>query len=117
MTEITIEKYAGKMNRAGYDAFLQAMRHARSERNRSVELCHWLFYSLSNKDADLSVTLAELNLDRGRVLKDLDKAMNKYGVPTFEAVANTGEGVFPTLKTLAGMVLESIDRMDHRRNL
>ncbi|MDF3416137.1 type VI secretion system ATPase TssH [Sulfitobacter sp. M57] len=76
MTEITIEKYAGKMNRAGYDAFLQAMRHARSERNRSVELCHWLFYSLSNKDADLSATLAELGLDRGRVLKDLDKAMS-----------------------------------------
>ncbi|GLQ29426.1 type VI secretion system ATPase TssH [Sulfitobacter pacificus] len=76
MTEITIEKYAGKMNRAGYDAFLQAMRHARSERNRSVELCHWLFYSLSNKDADLSVTLAELGFDRGRVLKDLDKAMS-----------------------------------------
>jgi type VI secretion system protein VasG len=76
MTEITIEKYAGKMNRAGYDAFLQAMRHARSERNRSVELCHWLFYSVSNKDADLSVTLAELGLDRGRVLKDLDKAMS-----------------------------------------
>ncbi|MCX7561637.1 type VI secretion system ATPase TssH [Sulfitobacter sp. F26204] len=76
MTEITIEKYAGKMNRAGYDAFLQAMRHARSERNRQVELCHWLFYSLSNKDADLAVTLAELKLDRGRVLKDFDKAMS-----------------------------------------
>ncbi len=40
----------------------------------------------------------------------LDKAMNKFGVPTFEAVAATGEGVFPTLKVLAGMVLESIDR-------
>ncbi len=46
---------------------------------------------------------------------DLDQAVNKFGVPTFEAVAHTGEGVFPTLKTLAGMVLESIDRMDHRR--
>ncbi|MFK7836772.1 MAG: type VI secretion system ATPase TssH [Sulfitobacter sp.] len=76
MTEITIEKYAGKMNRAGYDAFLQGMRHARSERNRSVELCHWLFYALSNKDADMSVTLRELDLDRGRVLKDIDKAMS-----------------------------------------
>ena len=76
MTEITIEKYAGKMNRAGYDAFLQAMRHARSERNRQVELSHWLFYSLSNKDADLSMTLAELKLDRGRMLKDLDQAMS-----------------------------------------
>ncbi|KIN75129.1 ATP-dependent Clp protease ATP-binding subunit [Sulfitobacter noctilucae] len=75
MTEITIEKYAGKMNRAGYDAFLGAMRHARAEQNRSVELCHWLFYALSNKDADLSVTLRELGLDRGRALKDLDQAM------------------------------------------
>ena len=26
MTEISIEKFAGKMNRAGYDAFIQAMR-------------------------------------------------------------------------------------------
>ena len=75
MTEITIEKYAGKMNRAGYDAFLQGMRHARNERNRSVELCHWLFHVLSNKDSDMSVTLRELGLDRGRVLKDVDKAM------------------------------------------
>ncbi len=45
---------------------------------------------------------------------ELDRQMNKFGVPTFEAVAYTGEGVFPTLKTLAGMVLESIDRMDNR---
>ena len=75
MAEITIEKYAGKMNRAGYDAFLQGMRHARTERNRSVELCHWLFHSVSNQNADISVTLRELGLDRGRVLKDLDQAM------------------------------------------
>ena len=44
MTEITIEQYAGKMNRAGYDAFIQAMRQARSERNRYVDLAHWLFH-------------------------------------------------------------------------
>ena len=36
------------------------------------------------------------------------------GVPTFEAVAYTGEGVFPTLKTLAAMVLESIEKIDGR---
>ena len=75
MPEISIEKYAGKMNRAGYDAFLQGMRHARNERNRYVDLCHWLFYSVSNRNADISVTLHNLGLDRGRVLKDLDKAM------------------------------------------
>ena len=47
-------------------------------------------------------------------VEELDQQLNKFGVPTFEAVAYTGEGVFPTLKTLAGMVLESIDRMDSR---
>ncbi len=75
MTAISIEKYAGKMNRAGYDAFLQGMRHARNERNRNVDLCHWLFHAVSNKEADISITLRELGLDRGRVLKDLDQAM------------------------------------------
>jgi len=75
MTEITIEKYAGKMNRVGYDAFLQGMRHARGEKNRNVECCHWLFHALSNQQSDLTVTLRELKLDRGAVLKDLDAAM------------------------------------------
>jgi hypothetical protein len=46
--------------------------------------------------------------------EEIDKTLNKFGVPTFEAVAITGEGVFPTLKVLAGMVLESIERMDKR---
>ena len=49
-------------------------------------------------------------------VEELDRQMNKFGVPTFEAVAMTGEGVFPTLKVLAGMVLESIDRTDGRRS-
>lgn len=77
MTAISIEKFAGKMNRVGYDAFLQAMRHARGEGNRNVELCHWLFYAVSNQNCDISVTLRELKLDRGRVLKDLDRAMGE----------------------------------------
>lgn len=47
-------------------------------------------------------------------VEHLDQEMNQFGVPTFEAVAKTGEGVFPTLKVLAGMVLESIDRMGER---
>ncbi|NVK14230.1 MAG: type VI secretion system ATPase TssH [Rhodobacteraceae bacterium] len=77
MTEITIEKYAGKMNRAGYDAFLQGMRQARSARNRYVDLSHWLFHSVSNQNADISVTLRQLDLDRGRMLKDLSAAMDR----------------------------------------
>lgn len=76
MTEISIEKYAGKMNRAGYDAFIQGMRHARTERNRNVGLSHWLFHAIANQNADISVTLNALGIDRGRVLKDIDKAMS-----------------------------------------
>lgn len=55
------------------------------------------------------------DLPNAMSVEELDQRMNKFGVPTFEAVANTGEGVFPTLKVLAGMVLESIDKMDTRR--
>ena len=75
MTDISIEKYAGKMNRAGYDAFIQGMRHARTERNRYVDIPHFLFNAVSNQNADISVTLNGLGLDRGRVLKDIDQAM------------------------------------------
>ena len=43
----------------------------------------------------------------------LNERMNHWGCPYFEAVAITGEGVFPTLKCLSGMVLETLNR-DHR---
>jgi signal recognition particle receptor subunit beta len=55
------------------------------------------------------------DLPNAMPVAELDKRLNKFGVPTFEAVAYTGEGVFPTLKTLAAMVLESIDKVDGRR--
>lgn len=45
-------------------------------------------------------------------VEELERKINKYGVPTFEAVAVTGEGVFPTLKVLASMVLETINKID-----
>lgn len=54
------------------------------------------------------------DLPNAMPVEDLDRLLNKFGVPTFEAVATTGEGIFPTLKTLASMVLESVDRMDSR---
>ena len=43
-------------------------------------------------------------------VEDLNQKLNHWGVPTFEAVAITGEGVFPTLKCLSGMVLETLNR-------
>ncbi|MBL8692862.1 MAG: GTPase domain-containing protein [Planctomycetes bacterium] len=45
-------------------------------------------------------------------LAELQAKLNRYGAPSFEAVARTGEGVFPTLKALAASVLESLNRRD-----
>jgi signal recognition particle receptor subunit beta len=39
---------------------------------------------------------------------ELNRHLNAHGAGTFEAIANTGQGVFPTLKALAARVLESI---------
>ncbi|MBM3977443.1 MAG: GTPase domain-containing protein [Planctomycetes bacterium] len=39
---------------------------------------------------------------------ELDAALNPHKVPTFEAVAATGQGVFPTLKALASVVLKNL---------
>ncbi|MEW6356698.1 MAG: ADP-ribosylation factor-like protein [Planctomycetota bacterium] len=40
---------------------------------------------------------------------ELEQKLNRWGAPSFEAVAVKGEGVFPTLKALAGLVLESVN--------
>ena len=71
MTAITIEKFAGKMNRVGYDAFLQSLRHAKNEGNRNVELSHWLFHIVQNPKSDISATLNHFKLDRAKLTKDL----------------------------------------------
>ena len=71
MADISLETVAGKLNRVGYDAFLQSLRHARSEGNRNVELSHWLFHIVQNPKSDLSVSLDHFKLDRARMIADL----------------------------------------------
>ena len=71
MADISLETVAGKLNRVGYDAFLQSLRHARSEGNRNVELSHWLFHILQNPKSDIAVTLAHFKLDTAKAQKDL----------------------------------------------
>jgi signal recognition particle receptor subunit beta len=45
-------------------------------------------------------------------VEKLNEKVNPLGLPYFEAVATTGEGVFPTLKALSAMVLESLSKMN-----
>jgi signal recognition particle receptor subunit beta len=48
------------------------------------------------------------DLPDAMAVDELNKLLNAHGAPCFEAVANTGQGVFPTLKALAARVLETI---------
>jgi signal recognition particle receptor subunit beta len=43
-------------------------------------------------------------------IEEMNAKLNSSNVPYFEAVAVTGEGVFPTLKKLSSLVLESLNR-------
>jgi signal recognition particle receptor subunit beta len=45
---------------------------------------------------------------------ELNRLMNPHNAPFFEAIANTGQGVFPTLKALAARVLESIHQSSNQ---
>ncbi|WP_027568121.1 type VI secretion system ATPase TssH [Bradyrhizobium sp. URHA0013] len=78
MTDISIEAVTGKLNRAGYDAFIQALRHAKSAGNRNVELAHWLFHILQQERTDVSLSVDHYKLDRGRLLSELAGAINGF---------------------------------------
>jgi type VI secretion system protein VasG len=71
VTDISLESVTGKLNRVGYDAFIQALRHAKSAGNRNVELAHWLFHILQQDRTDLGLSADQYKLDRARLLSDL----------------------------------------------
>ena len=73
-------------------------------------------YGKDIRDIPHVIQFNKRDLPNALSVEEMDKQLNRFGVPTFEAVARNGEGVFPTLKVLAEMVLESIERMDTRRN-
>jgi hypothetical protein len=56
-----------------------------------------LIIQYNKRDLPDAMTVAELNA-----------ILNPYSAPHFEAIANTGQGVFPTLKALAARVLDTI---------
>ena len=78
MTDISLESVTGKLNRAGYDAFIQALRHAKSAGNRNVELAHWLFHILQKDQTDLSLSADHYKLDRARLMSDLAGVINGF---------------------------------------
>ncbi len=69
-------------------------------------------YGKDIRDLPHVIQYNKRDLPNAMTVEDLDRAINSFGVPTFEAVACTGEGVFPTLKTLPGIALERINNTE-----
>ena len=71
MSDISLETVTGKLNRLGYDAFIQALRLAKGAGNRNLELAHYFHTMLAQDRSDLALTVDHYKLDRARLGKDL----------------------------------------------
>ncbi|MCY0095185.1 type VI secretion system ATPase TssH [Hoeflea ulvae] len=71
MNEISLETVAGKLNTVGYDAFMKALRQARTAGNRNVEMAHLLLHLVQNERTDVAHTLTHLGIDKSAVVAEL----------------------------------------------
>ena len=76
--DISVEAVAGKLNRVGYEAFIQALRQAKSAGNRNVELAHWFLHLLQKDRADVALTADHFKLDRARMIADVTRAVTGF---------------------------------------
>jgi signal recognition particle receptor subunit beta len=65
-------------------------------------------YGKSLSSIALVIQYNKRDLPDALPVEKLNELLNPNNVTTFEAIASTGQGVFPTLKALAAAVLESI---------
>ncbi len=65
-------------------------------------------YGKSLAQIPLIIQYNKRDLPDAMTVEELNRALNPHNAPFFEAIANTGQGVFPTLKALAARVLETI---------
>jgi type VI secretion system protein VasG len=75
MADISLEAVTGKLNRVGYEAFIQALRQAKGAGNRNLELAHWLAHVLQKERSDITLTADHFKLDRAKLLMDLGDAI------------------------------------------
>ena len=78
MSDISLETVTGKLNRVGYDAFIQALRQAKAAGNRHLELAHWLGRILQSDSTDISLTCDAFKLDRARLAADITKTVEGF---------------------------------------
>ena len=78
MVDISLEAVTGKLNRVGYDAFIQALRQAKGSGHRNVELAHWLAHLLQKDDSDISLAADHFKLDRSRLSADIARTIGGF---------------------------------------
>jgi type VI secretion system protein VasG len=78
MVDISLEAVTGKLNRLGYDAFIQALRHAKSMGHRNLELAHWVLHIVQKDRSDIDLTADYFKLDRAKLLMDLEKTVESF---------------------------------------
>jgi len=67
-------------------------------------------YGKNLADLPLIIQYNKRDMPGAVSVETLEADLNQYGAPSFEAVANTGQGVFPTLKALAAVVLKNLSK-------
>jgi len=77
MAEISRSALFGRLNEASFKALESAHAYCRLRENPYVELTHWLHQILQSPDSDLHQVIASFELDRSRIQKELDTALDK----------------------------------------
>jgi hypothetical protein len=67
-------------------------------------------YGRSFEDMPIVIQYNKRDIPGALSIEELEEKLNPSGAPAFEAIANTGQGVFPTLKAVAATVLDSLHR-------
>ena len=105
MAEVSLETVTGKLNQAGYDTFMQALRHAKGAGNRNLELEHWLLKILQMNGTDVALTVEHFKLDQGKLLSDLTAVVSGFA-------ANKTE-----MPGISDNIIEALDRGWHYATL
>jgi len=97
----------------GVDGIIFVADSSASMMNQNLESLRNLEENLNEYGKSLStlphvIQFNKRDLPDAMSVEELARAMNPHKAPQFEAIANTGQGVFPTLKALAAGVLRNI---------
>jgi len=97
----------------GVDGIIFVADSSASMVNQNLESLRNLEENLNEYGKSLStlphvIQLNKRDLPDAMTVDELARLLNPHNAPMFEAVANTGQGVFPTLKALAASVLKNI---------